>query len=430
MAPEADEPRRRAAPGPIVAGAVLAVAAVVVAIVLIAGGGAHQPPHPSTASTLPATTTIAPQTPPPAGPPGKPAPAHEALGINVNRLFNDRTYTPAQINASLSALQRTGVTLARSDALWEAGEPTTPTGGVHHYDWSFDDQIAGSLASHGLQWLPILDYSAPWAQSISGQDHSAPRSAGDFAAWAGALAARYGAGGAFWHVHPRLKAPSVDTYEVWNEPDNPTFWVPDPDAAYYANLYLQTRDAIAASDPGARVIVGGLTNPGAFLPAMLRARPDLVGHIDGVAIHPYGANPFVVLASVRTARRVLGSLGMSGVPLYVTEFGWTTQPAGALDWAPAHARPGYISATLAALGHTDCGIAATLLYTWVTPERDPANAQDWFGIEPPAGGGSPDVTAFTTGLAKAAAPAPTVKLCAGDTQRHLNRSREAEPPTT
>ena len=144
---------------------------------------------------------------------------------------------------------------------------------------------------------------------------------------------------------------------------------------------------------------------------MLRARPDLAGHIDGVAIHPYGANPLVVLRTVRDARAVLDSLGLSAVPMYVTEFGWTTEPAGALDWAPARARPGYISATLAALGHTDCGIAAAILYTWVTPERDPANAQDWFGIEPPDGGGGSDVTAFAAGLAKASAPAPAVKLC-------------------
>lgn len=412
MAPEGDEPRRR--PVLIAAGiaAVIAALIAVLALVVFGGGGAtrKRPPAPAVPAS---TSTIATPTQPPAGPPAKLAPTHEQLGINVNRLFNDRTFTPAQIDASLAALRRTGATLARSDALWEAGEPTAPTAGVHHYDWSFDDEIAGSLAAHGLQWLPILDYSAPWAQSIPGQDHSAPSPASDFAAWAGALAARYGAGGMFWRRHPALMARPVDTYEVWNEPDNPTFWVPAPNASYYANLYLRTRDAITAADPAARVLVGGLTNPTAFLPAMLHARPDLAGHIDGVAIHPYGANPFVALATVRTARGVLDSLGLSAVPMYVTEVGWTTRPAGALDWAPAQARPGYISATLATLGHTNCGLAAALLYTWVTPERNPNNPQDWFGIEPPGGGGGPSVTAFTDGLAKAAAPGPTVRLCTG-----------------
>jgi hypothetical protein len=159
------------------------------------------------------------------------------------------------------------------------------------------------------------------------------------------------------------------------------------------------------------VIVGGLTNPSAFLPAMLSARPDLAGHIDGVAIHPYGANPSVVLARVRFARRALSSLGLSTVPLYVSEFGWTTSPAGALSWAPEAVRPRYVSSTLAALGHSDCAVAATLLYTWVTPERDPANHEDWFGVHPPAGGTSPDNEAFAAGVREAARPGATVRVC-------------------
>ena len=102
----ADEPRRRPAPASALIAAAVAVVAVGVAIVVIVGGGAHQSHRASTASTSTATTTIATQTPPPAGPPAKPAPTREAFGINVNRLFNDRTYTPAQIDAQLAALQR------------------------------------------------------------------------------------------------------------------------------------------------------------------------------------------------------------------------------------------------------------------------------------------------------------------------------------
>ena len=131
-----------------------------------------------------------------------PAPPSQVFGINVNRLFNDLTYTQAHIDAQLAAVRATGATVARSDALWEAAEPHAPAGGRHRYDWSFDDQIAGSLAAHGLTWLPIIDYTAPWAQSVSGQDHSPPRSDADYAAYAGAFAARYGSGGTFWRAHP------------------------------------------------------------------------------------------------------------------------------------------------------------------------------------------------------------------------------------
>jgi hypothetical protein len=290
--------------------------------------------------------------------------------------------------------------------MWGAIEPRPPASGVHHYDWSFDDLIAGSLAARGIQWLPLLDYSAPWAESVPGQDHSPPRAAGDFASFAAALADRYGAGGSFWRSRPELHAPPVSTFEVWNEPDNPSFWKPVPNAARYANLYAVTRDAIDAVDPSARVIVGGLSEPGWFLPSMLAARHDFAGHLDGVAIHPYGADPDAVLARVRDARATLARLGLAGVPLYVTEFGWTTRPGSARNYAPEHERRHYIEATLSDLGHTDCGIATALLYTWITPRADPANPQDWYGL-----GSARDVQAFASGLREAAAPAPTAGIC-------------------
>jgi hypothetical protein len=356
-------------------------------------------------------TTTAPPVPAGAGPPARPAPSTEQFGINVNRLFNDRTYSPQRIDAQLQALRATGATVARSDALWEAAEPTAPAGAVHHYDWSFDDTIAAALAGHGLQWLPIIDYSAPWAQSIAGVDHSPPTAAGDYAAFAGAFAARYGTGGAFWRAHPNLTAKPVDTYEIWNEPDNPAFWRPMPDAARYADLYASARNAIAAVDPTAAVIVGGLTHVDEFVPAMLAARPDLRGHIDGVGLHPYGANPLVVVGNVVKARRVLSAAGLGAVPLYITEFGWTTDPPGNPNFLPERLRPRYISQTLAALGHLDCGVAATVFYTWVTPERDPHDREDWFGIHGPGGAGTPDSAAFTEGLQRATAAAAPIRVC-------------------
>jgi len=313
----------------------------------------------------------------------------------------------------LAALRATGATLARSDALWEATEPEPPTAGVHRYDWSFDDGIAGALAGNDLTWLPIIDYSAPWAQSIPGVDHSPPASVADYAAYAAAVARRYGSGGSFWSAHPGLPQRPVVALEIWNEPDNHVFWSPKPNPAGYANLYLQTRQAVEGTAPGIRVIVGGLAHPATFLPEVLAAAPQLRGQLDGVAIHPYGATPLAVLASVRTARRTLASLGLGSVPLYVTEFGWTTSPPGALDYLPARLRPAYIEETLAALGHVDCGVAAAMLYAWITPERNPADPQDWFGIHPPDGGQTADTTAFSDGLRAAAAPATTIRLCVG-----------------
>lgn len=357
-----------------------------------------------------ATTATAP--PPPAVTrPALGAPAVAQFGANVNLLFNTLTNTPAQIDAQLRTLQATGATVARSDALWEATEPTAPVGGRHHYAWAFDDRIAGSLAAHSLTWLPILDYSAPWAQSIPGQDHSPPRADADYAAYAAAFAARYGPGGSFWRVHPSLPAEPVTAIEIWNEPDNAEFWTPHPDAAAYAALYLAARAAVDAVAPTVRVLVGGLTDPPGFLPAMLAAAPALRGHLDGVAIHPYG-DPPVLLSRVRGARQTLTALGLAAVPLYVTEFGWTTSPPGAIAYAPAAQRPGFIADALRALRGGTCGVAATILYTWVSPESNSADPQQWYGISNPAdpAAPNPDTLAFTAGL-RAAAGAPRSQGC-------------------
>jgi hypothetical protein len=362
-------------------------------------GSSATAPSASSTSTTPATLA-----------PAQPAPATEQFGASVNLLFNGSTNAPQLITAQLDALSASGASLARSDALWEATEPSAPVAGVHRFDWAFDDRIAGDLAAHGLRWLPILDYSAPWAQSIAGQDHSPPSSSADYASYAGAFAARYGLGGTFWRAHPGLTAEPVATYEIWNEPDNGEFWTPAPDAARYADLYIAAREAIDADDPSAHVIVGGLTHPTSFLPAMLAAQPQLRGHIDGVAIHPYGT-PGIVLAKVRADRATLVALGMALVPLYATEFGWTTTPPGALDYVPAARRPAYISETVDALGHLDCGLAATVLYTWYSPLQNAADSEQWYGIDSLTGAPTADTDAFAQGLRRARAPAPSLQIC-------------------
>ncbi len=385
-----------------VAGVLLAGAAIG-AVVAETSGPARTAAPPAPAQPAPPPLRAA--LPPPSG--------GLAVGINVNRLFNDFTYPPAQIAAQLAAVQATGATVARSDALWEATEPHPPEGGRHQYDWSFDDAIAGSLAAHGLTWLPILDYSAPWAQSIPGQDHSPPRHDGDYAAYAAAFAQRYGPGGVFWRAHPQVPDRPVPTLEIWNEPDQPEFWKPAPNAGAYAALYLAARTAVDAVDPGIRVIIGGLTDPPGFLPQLLRAAPRLDGHIDGVAIHPYG-RPETVVSKLVAARATLDRLGLDRVPLYATEFGWTTSPPGALDYVPAAQRPGDITSALTRLGQAGCGLAMAVLYTWVTPGGDPGDSQNWYGIANPSqpAVGTPDTAAFAAGVrAVAGAPGPASTAC-------------------
>lgn len=391
---------RRAAVAASLAAAVVVAVVVVVVVIVTGGGGSHgRAPAPRAPTPTATSPAVAP-----------PVPARQ-FGASVNLLFNTTIVSAAERDAQLKALQATGATLARSDALWELSEPSRPVGGTHRYNWQFDDLIAGSLAAHHLRWLPIVDYTAGWAQSIPGQDHSPPSSSADYAAYAAALAARYGAGGSFWRAHPEFPLLPVAAFEIWNEPDSIYFWTPHPDAGRYAQLYAAARDAIHTVDRGARVLVGGLSAPLTFLPQLLAADPALRGTIDAVAIHPYAGSPVGVLANVRNTRRVLEGVGLGTVPLYVTEFGWTTSPPGALDYLAAPLRPAYIERALAGLAKTPCDVAATTLYTWFSLRRDVHNSEDWFGISPPGAVRSQDVTAFTSALRLARSAAPRRGRC-------------------
>ncbi len=317
----------------------------------------------------------------------------EMFGVSVNRIFND-DFTPAHWEAPLAAVRASGIRQARTDAFWMWAEPTAPVGGVHTYDWSKLDAEAGALARHGLRWLPVLDYSALWAASDPSNYHSPPTSNDDYAAYAGAFAARYGRGGSFWAEHPELDPLPVTSYEIWNEPNGAWFWRPAPDAAAYADMYLKARAAIKAVDPNATAVVGGLVADASFVDQMYAARPDLHGNVDAVGWHPYAPTVAGAIGTVRSLRLTLDRLGEGSVPIDLTEVGWPTSGKGLNIVLPEDQRAVALEATTEALARSDCGVEAVTAYTWTTPERNPDNLEDWYGIRHPDGSPTPSSDAF------------------------------------
>ena len=89
-------------------------------------------------------------------------------GVNVGYAFSQ---APAERDHQLDLMASSGVTVVRHDAAWGGVEPHAPDG-AHHYDWQNTDRTAATLAAHGLTWYPVLDYSAPWAATIPGDQMS------------------------------------------------------------------------------------------------------------------------------------------------------------------------------------------------------------------------------------------------------------------
>lgn len=336
------------------------------------------------------------------------------FGINPGDVFK---LPQAQWDAHLAAMKADGIETVRMGAWWSDLENAPPVNGVHTYSWSELDQRVVALAQHGLRWAPLLSFSPTWGSKVAGDYSAAPASNANFAAFAAALAARYGRGGSFWAEHPELTALPVTSYELWNEENSSVYWHPG-DAASYADLYAAGRDAIHTVDDAATVEVGGLaaTANGAtpaddFVRQMLAHRPDLRGHIDAVAFHPYAADVAGVYAAVASFRHALDSIAGPGIPLDLTEIGWSTTTT------PEAERAADLSTLATTLTRSDCGIESVVPYAWLGPEQDRTDREQWFGIENADATPKPSAVAYAAaaqlmrGLSATPAPTSTVAIC-------------------
>jgi hypothetical protein len=312
-------------------------------------------------------------------------------GVNAQWLFP--ALPPEAWGVHLDGMRSAGIRVVRLDAEWRRVEPDVPLAGVHAYRWDFYDRVVGALAARGIRWYPIVDYSAPWAASIPGQWRSPPASIQAYATYAAALAARYGAGGAFWAAHPELPALPVRQWEIWNEENGAYFWGPAPDPARYADLYMAARAAIRAHDPSAQAVVGGLLARGAgdFLAAMLAHRPDARTAIDAVGLHTYGRTVAETVSAMVDVRNWLVHLGAPATPIEVTETGWTTSgsPTAVTDARRADELRALLPAAAALPG-----VSRLIVHTWTSRERSLSLGEDWYGLVHPDGTPTASATAF------------------------------------
>ena len=231
----------------------------------------------------------------------------------------------ATANQEAAFVRGIGGTLLRIPVSWAQAEPNPPLGGVHEYRWPRDDLYAG-LVRQGVRPILTLMTSPRWAlASTSGctqvcAQPPGPAHAGDFAAFAAAVARRY---------------PLAAAIEIWNEPNNHHGSVQGARPAEYAALLARSYDAIKAARPAMRVLGGSLGAYGSSPAQPTTARDMRLGdylqtmladgaasHMDGLSFHPYAfAGTFGVIDSVAAAN------GASEMRLVPTEFGISTDQA-------------------------------------------------------------------------------------------------------
>ncbi|MGD7003475.1 cellulase family glycosylhydrolase [Corynebacterium halotolerans] len=210
-----------------------------------------------------------------------------------------------------------GATWIRLSATWQEIEPERG-----HYDWSGLDQRLNIALDAGLQPILLIHTTPDW---VAGFGVIGSGAAAEYADFSAAVAERYRS--------------EVAAYEIWNEPNLARFW-PDPSAESYAELLTATAPRIAAADPDAEIIAGGLA-PAANIPDYSVSgytflerlyELDALGDTTAIAMHPYsyperpsGTSRWNTFRQLTAVKELMRDNGDGGKRIWLTEFGAPTQ---------------------------------------------------------------------------------------------------------
>jgi hypothetical protein len=283
--------------------------------------------------------------------------------------------SPDDVNRQLDLMVATGVHSARIMMPW-AGIQPAPDG----WDWGQADLMVGAANARGIAVTALLNSTPGWATG-GGAIASPPDSADTFGTFAGTVADHF--------------AGRIAAYELWNEENAVQFWKsgpqgPQPDR--FADLLKAAYPRIKAADPGATVVMGGLSptinffsitkNPVDYLNNVYAAGGG--GSFDAVAFHPYlftsNADARFSTGKVNSPRSLYDGLrgamaanGDGGKQIWATEFG---EPTSKVDEATQAAWIQDFIVTWRGLP----GAGPAFIYTTRDRNTGSSNPQDTYGV--------------------------------------------------
>ena len=350
------------------------------------------------------------------------APAASATGVGtsyVGASSHTIWMSEADVRAELGAMAAGGVRWAREDFRWDMLEPTKGT-----FDWRRSDALMAGASAAGVDVLAILTYSSKWASSDpsgAGSIYFPPRSTADYAAYARAVVARYGPGGAFWATRPDLRPRPLTAVEMWNEPWGWWNWKSGVDPAQYAALAYAAGVAVKAENPDVRVLIAGdllqVRTDGAIVPwidNVLAAEPRLAAVTDAYSVHPYPyprqQSPLVDHADrrwdfsrielIRWATTARGAAR----PIWMTELGWST--ADTADSVTEAQQATFLRDAVARAAAEWPYVERIFVYTWTKDRPDRTDREANYGLRRADGSYKPAWAALRDVIG-GAAPAPT-----------------------
>jgi Glycosyl hydrolase catalytic core len=249
----------------------------------------------------------------------------------------------------MQRLKRGGVDSLRIPIFWANVQPVRD--GV--FEWSSVDLIVANAAASGIEILPYLFGAPTWAVPTDPVIHSPRflpvRTGVQKAGWKRFLrevVLRYGPRGSFWSENPGVPRRPIRTWQIWNE-QNFKYFVARPNPAEYGKLVKLSYGALRGADAGAQLILGGMfAEPiealqrraprqayfaADFLRLMYRTTPGIKGKFHGVGLHPYAGRYQRLVHYIEDLREVLTENNDARKGIWLTEMGWSSQPASSTN---------------------------------------------------------------------------------------------------
>jgi hypothetical protein len=215
-----------------------------------------------------------------------------------------------------------GVANVRTSFSWAEAQPRAG----RPFDFSRSDRIVRLAAAHGLSVLPVVQYAPAWARAYRTRPSSPPRREADYTAYLSALIGRYGPSGSFWAENPALPRSPLREWQIWNEPHLLTYWDAPRRSRWghprgYMRLLKASHRAIKRADPGAKLVLAGLTQLAWNEITRLYHR-GAGRYFEVGALQTFPQTPARALRATRLFRRAMTRAGDGRKPMYITELTW------------------------------------------------------------------------------------------------------------
>jgi hypothetical protein len=304
--------------------------------------------------------------------------------------------THVDLAGQLDQMVSSGVESLRVAFNWAAAQPyrrwsEVPLGQTGDFqdvggiptDFSATDQLVGLAAARGLRLLPTVLYTPGWDTGRHPPyTLGIPKSNAPYANFLKALIHRYGPHGSYWQADPGTTYRPIRMWQIWNEPDIPSFWPVRPFARSYVALLEAAHTAIKSADAGASVVLAGLPNYSWLYLKSIYGIRGARGAFDVVAVHPYTGQPQGVVTILSRVRAVMNAAGDRRKPIVATETGWASLK-GSQSWETTEAgQASRLAALLPLLARNRIRLSLMGFYcfTWVTQEIAGDSWSDFAGL--------------------------------------------------